>query len=228
MMIFVYVEGQSDVRSLEALWERWKASLRRAGHGIKLLSLQNKSQFLRKIGNRAATMLLDFPECVVVAMPDLYPSHEYKGTRYEHGDFEALCELQKLEVEHALTDNVGKEKARAHLWRFYPTALKHDLEMLLLAAEPQLRARLRNRSELKAWRRPVEDQNQSKPPKTIVEALFRQHLGKSYRETVDAPQILGKVRSMKEILEDGNGQPQCPVFKRTIDWMADRSGVAYP
>jgi len=42
-----------------------------------------------------------------------------------------------------------------------------------------------------AWRKPVEDQNDEKPPKRIVEALFKKYRKKpSYIETSDAPWIL--------------------------------------
>ena len=228
MRVFVYVEGPSDVSGLGALWGPWQAKLGRAGHGFDILHLDNKSKFLRKIGHRAAAALLDYPDCAVVAMPDLYPTQGYENIPYAHSDLDALRHVQRREVERALTDNVGKKEARSTLARFHPTALKHDLEMLLLAAEPQLRLRLGVSKELDAWRKPVEDQNQLLPPKKVVNDLFWKHLKKGYRETVDAPRILREVQSMQEILHDRHGLLQCPIYKATVDWIATRTGVPYP
>jgi hypothetical protein len=69
--------------------------------------------------------------------------------------------------------------------------LKHDLEALLLAAPAVLRDRLKTTDALLGWRRPVEDQNDDKPPKRIVEDLFRKYRRKGeYVDTVDAVWIL--------------------------------------
>ena len=57
MKIWIFVEGQSDKLALEALWWPWRQELRQVGHAIKIVSLDNKSHFLRKIGARVAEKL---------------------------------------------------------------------------------------------------------------------------------------------------------------------------
>jgi hypothetical protein len=62
------------------------------------------------------------------------------------------------------------------------------------------------------WHKPVEDQNNSKPPKQVVEDLFRNH-GRSYVETVDAPLILG-LADYEEIVD---ACPQC--FRPFVEFL---------
>lgn len=112
--------------------------------------------------------------------------------------------------------------------RFLGTALKHDLEMLLLAAKEELRGHLRTADRLDdSWRKPVEDQNQERPPKRVVEELFRTKSAKkrAYRDTKDAPAVLRRIENIRTILYDSTRQMQCPVFKSMLDWVGDRTGV---
>lgn len=103
--------------------------------------------------------------------------------------------------------------------RFYASALKHDLEVLLLAATSQLQSRLKTQDKLSGWRLPPEDQNQSKPPKRIVEELFSKYRkGKSYNDVEDGPAIL-RDADLCEVAK------QCPVFRAMIDWIGEKTGV---
>ncbi len=103
--------------------------------------------------------------------------------------------------------------------RFYASALKHDLEVLLLAATSQLQFRLKTQDKLSGWRLPPEDQNQSKPPKRIVEELFSKYRkGKSYNDVEDGPAIL-RDADLREVAE------QCPAFRALINWIGKKTGV---
>ena len=74
MKVWIFVEGRSDVRALEALWRGWRRKLREQGRGIQLIQLDNKPKFLRKIGSRAMEKLVNDPCDLVVGLPDLYPN----------------------------------------------------------------------------------------------------------------------------------------------------------
>jgi hypothetical protein len=113
----------------------------------------------------------------------------------------------------------------AALERFLPTAFKHDTEVLLLAARDELRAVLGTPDALGNWRHPVEDQNQIKPPKYVVEELFLAKKDRKYRDTVHAKAVLERVSDMKTILYNNGGQLQCPIFKELMDWIGARTGV---
>lgn len=110
--------------------------------------------------------------------------------------------------------------------RFYPTAFKHDLEMLLLAAREELRKVLDTNDALGNWRHPVEDQNQIKPPKYVIDELFRAKRGRKYRDTVHAKAVLEKVGDIKTVLYHNGNQLQCPVFKDLLDWIGAKTGVS--
>ena len=99
--------------------------------------------------------------------------------------------------------------------------------MLLLAAQKELRSHLRTTDQLGKWRSPVEDQNQQRPPKHIVEELFRtkSKTKHAYRDTKDASAILRNVTDIKTIIFNASNQIKCPVFKSLLDWIGEKTGI---
>ena len=229
MKVWIYVEGRSDELALKALWESWRAKLRKKGHGIRVIPLDNKSKFFRKIGHLAAEKLIANKEDIVVGLPDLYPNQPYVETIYEHPNLTELESVQKREVSNALQRIFGVDHSQVGqlIERFLPSALKHDLEMLLLAAQRELRGYLGTPDQLGKWRSPVEDQNQQRPPKRIVEELFRtkSKTRYAYRDTKDASAILRNVTDLKTIIYDASNQIKCPVFKALLDWIGGKTGI---
>jgi hypothetical protein len=229
MKVWVFVEGPADRLALEALWDDWRARLRIAHHGVSIHPLEGKSYYLRKIGIRAAEKLAGDSQDVVVGLPDLYPNKEYENTEYRHDGLDALQEVQRRQVRQSLVKDfrLSPPDADNYLQRFYPTALKHDLEMLILAAQGELGRVLGTTDGLGSWVKPVENQNQLRPPKRIVEELFlhKSRRKKAYRDTKDAPAVLGKVANLRSLLYTLSGQPNCPAFKETLDWLGEKTGV---
>ena len=218
MKVWIFVEGRSDVRALEALWRGWRRKLREQGRGIQLIQLDNKPKFLRKIGSRAMEKLVNDPCDLVVGLPDLYPN---KGIalEYKHGNLEDLRDVQNRLVRRDLKKRGMKSTVvDSHIERFYASAMKHDMEVLLLAAHHQLESRLRVSNMPRSWRQPPEEQNQDKPPKKIVQALFSRYLRKSYRENVDSLAILRNAE-LRDVAE------QCPTFGAMIDWIGEKTHV---
>ena len=101
--------------------------------------------------------------------------------------------------------------------RSLASALKHDLEMLLLATGAQLREILGGSQIGKGTPAP-ENQNQATPPKKLVKQLFLSKTKRSYRETVDAPAILRRA-CLRDIAS------QCPKFKEMLDWVGEKTGA---
>jgi hypothetical protein len=226
--VWVFVEGESDRIALNTLWERWRRDLQPKGWGIQVIPLDDKSRYFTKIGPRAAEKLANDGVDLVVGLPDLYPNSAYASTPYKHADLAELRDVQRRLVDDALRSVFGMapQEATNALQRFHPSALKHDLEMLLLAAVNELRTTLGTTEVLGKWKHPVEEQNQVMPPKRVVEDLFRTRKGRHYRDTVHAKAVLEKVSDIKNLLYAPSGQLECPVFKETMDWIADRTGVA--
>ncbi|MCY3681098.1 MAG: DUF4276 family protein [Gemmatimonadetes bacterium] len=219
MKVWVYVEGKSDVGALSALWSGWKEKLRNEGWGIQLIHLENKSNYFIKIGHRVTEKLLNDPGDLVVGLPDLYPNQNYANTEYRHNNLKELQGVQTRLVKQHLQQKVRGADVDSHMARFYASALKHDLEVLLLAATSQLQSRLKTQDKLSVWRLPPEDQNQSKPPKRIVEELFSKYRkGKSYNDVEDGPAILRNA-DLREVAE------QCPAFRNMIDWIGEKTKV---
>ena len=227
MKIFIYVEGPSDKKALEELFKGYKEQLRDQRHGLAFLHLKNKSRFLAKIGPRAAEKLADNDDDRVVALPDLYPNRDYAQTPYAHPDLNRLRCLMSDLVAEALRAHFafGPRAVRQALCRFCASALKHDLEMLLLAAWPRLKEYIAAPRDAAGWRHPVEEQDQAKPPKRVVERLFMSSRQRAYRDTIDAPEVLRRVEGISELLYTAYGQLECPVFKAFLDWLRDQTGV---
>lgn len=89
--------------------------------------------------------------------------------------------------------------------RFKVHCLQHDLEALVLASVEALRQRLGTKDRLEnLWRRPVELQNDERPPKRVVMDLFSRYgKKKGYRENLDAPWILER-SSLDTVVERCN------------------------
>ena len=228
MKVWVFVEGESDRIALNALWASWQTRLSSSRWGIQIIPLDDKSKFFRKIGPHAAEKMVHDDQDLVVGLPDLYPNGAYSNTKFKHDDLSELKRVQTRLVRDALqTDfNRSRDNAEARMSRFFPSALKHDLEVLLLAAVGELRQVLDTKETLGRWRHPVEDQNQRKPPKHVVEDLFRTKKGLYYRDTRHAKVVLEKVIDIKKLLFSSSGQLECPAFKETLDWIGEKTGVA--
>ncbi|MCX7717387.1 MAG: DUF4276 family protein [Candidatus Sumerlaeaceae bacterium] len=224
MKVWVFVEGEADRLALLALWDNWRHRLQSAGWGIAIVPLKNKSCYLQKLGPRAAEKLVRDEKDLVVGLPDLYPNHDYLNTKYEHADLPALQKLQKLLVQQALTQTFNLPQPAKLMDRFFPSALKHDLEVLLLASLTQLRKRLKTNDQLGNWQKPPENQNQQCPPRDVIEHLFSKYLKRSYRDTTDAPAIL-RSTPLRDVLFDTSQTVQCPVFKSVVDWIGTKTGI---
>ena len=142
MKVWIFVEGNSDARALSELWSDWKQKLGVKGWGIQLIPLGNKSKYFRNIGPRASEKLVHDTRDLVVGLPDLYPNRDYANTEYKHDNLEELRDVQMRLVKQILQQQGKRADVNSHIARFYASALKHDLEVLLLAATRQLQSRL--------------------------------------------------------------------------------------
>jgi hypothetical protein len=195
--VLVYVEGPSDKVALPALLRSIIEEGAQKRVGIQFIPTGGKELLLNNVARKAAAHLSENPTDWVFALPDLYPMAYYGGTSNRH---ESLTDLRRL-LHKKFKGYADELKLPADVrLHFRVHCLKHDLEALLLAAVAQLRQRLKTSDRLTGgWKFPVEEQNDNKPPKRIVEALFTKYLKRDYQETVDAPWILERA-SLDEVL----------------------------
>jgi hypothetical protein len=206
----IYVEGASDKNALTVLLAPLIERKQQAGVSIDIFETPDgdrKFSILTKAPIRAVNILRNDPGAVVVALPDLYPRN--KG--FPHETFQTLVDGIMHKFDVALQEK-GLSDIHLIQSRFKVFCFKHDLEVLLLAAEESLIRQFGNKPLGVSWRKPVEDQNQDHPPKFIVEEIYRQH-GQKYRDTIDAPSILRGVL-YQDIAERC---PQC--FKPFIEFL---------
>ncbi len=157
-----------------------------------------KKSILLEVPRRAAAIVANDNQTVVVALPDLYP----RDKAFPHVTFEEMRDGICQNFDRALRDKIGDDFRPRE--RFKVFCFKHDLEALLLAAPEALEMRLGVQSLTPTWIIPVEDQNHDQPPKRIIEALFEKYNGR-YVDTVDAPLILG----LADYREIADACPQC-------------------
>lgn len=207
--VMVYVEGPSDKAAMEALLRPLIEHKRQHGVSIDFFPAtegDHKAYVLTKVPRRAVNILSNKQHALVVAMPDLYPQNK----AFKH---ETVAELRKgiLKIFETALKDKGVADARLKE-RFKVFCFKYDLEALILASGEALKTRLGAKQLNITWQTPVEDQNNDKPPKSIVKELFRKH-GKGYKEIVDATVILGSCRYQEIALQC----PQC--FKPFVEFL---------
>ena len=211
MRAIVYVEGPSDKLALEALLEPLHQQLQARGVALSFKHPgsrgDNKKHLLTHTPLKAANILRNDPDAVVIIMPDLFP----KDKAFPHSTPEELREGLHNAFHNALA-NKGITEQKTTRRRFKVFCFKHEMEVLLLAAEDALRHRLGRGRLHKSWKEPVEDQNLGEPPKLVIEKLF-ESCGKKYKGTIDAPLILRSV-----VYEDIVDKcPQC--FKPFVEYL---------
>ncbi|MBC6422132.1 MAG: DUF4276 family protein [Hormoscilla sp. SP12CHS1] len=187
MRVVIYVEGSSDKLAMEALLAPLIAE--KATEGISIEFFRAKAgdakQFLLlTIPVTSVNILLNNPNIVVVAIPDLYR----KNKGFPH---ETFAELKKGTIDkfHETLQSRGLGDDPRLTERFQVFCFKYELETLILAAEAQLKTFLGVNSFKVTWQLPVEDENHDLPPKQVVKRLFAS-CGRSYKEAVDAANIL--------------------------------------
>ncbi|MEO5931754.1 MAG: DUF4276 family protein [Candidatus Kapaibacterium sp.] len=186
MNVVVYVEGPADeavMRTLlRPLLER-KAQLGIAIDFFEAPSGNKKASVLTKVPVAAVNILRNNPLAIVIAVPDLYP----RNIGFPH---ETVQELRDgmMDLFNRTLVKKGIDDIRL-AERFHVFCFKHDLEALVLSDPEALRNRLNVESLVPTWTIPVEDQNHDRPPKRVVEDLFREQ-GMRYKGAVDASLML--------------------------------------
>ena len=206
MKVVIYVEGPSDKRAMEHLLEPLLQSARSTGVAIDFIPTEGKRKLIIKTPIKAANILCNNSDAIVIALPDLYP----KNMGVTHETFPELREQLQSKFKRILARKCIEDERL--LARFLVFCFKYDLEALVLAAEEQLASRLDVPTITCTWIKPVENQNHNYPPKRIVEQIFIEH-GDRYQDTIDAPLILGG----SHFATIAERCPQC--FKPFVDYL---------
>lgn len=213
--VLVYVEGPSDKAAMNVLLRPLIEQKMREGISIEFFeaaSGDRKTFVLLNVPRRAVRIILNDPQAIVVALPDLYP----RNKAFAHETVDQLRQGIEKEFNAELRARGGSDDPRLRE-RFKVFCFKYDLEALLLAAKEALEVRLEVDSLTPIWIIPVEDQNHDQPPKRIVENLFEKY-DKRYIDTVDAPLMLG----LADYWEIAEACPQC--FKPFVDFLSSLTG----
>ncbi len=198
MNVLVYVEGESDRVALETVLQPVREAARARRVGIQFLPLGGKARILKEVPHKAVGHLRERPEDWVFALPDLYPMKDFDGTDLRHCSFPAMEALLQASFSKQ-AQRKGLDEAVHNHFRVH--CFKHDLEVLVLAAHEALAARLKTQDKIRNnWRQPVEDQNDDRFPKRVVQELFKRYRSQcAYNEISDATWILQRT-SLEDLL----------------------------
>jgi hypothetical protein len=211
MIVNVYVEGPSDSLALEALLAELLATKLQEGVCIRFIPVpptgDRKTTLLTKMPLKALNILRNDPASKVALLPDLYPPNKGFDHKTER---ELQAGVKNIFSQAVASKGLGDVPGLAD--RFKVFCFKHEMEVLLLAAKPNLARYLACSGFSADWTEPVEDQNQDNPPSRVVERWFRQ-CGRTYDKTLDARAILQGVdyRAIARIC------PQC--FKPFVEFL---------
>jgi hypothetical protein len=190
MKVIVYLEGISDKKVLETLFAELIEEKRIKGIYITFHEApegNKKASVLNKVPVRAADHLVHNPASIVIAIPDLYP----KNVGFPHNNLEDIREGIIKNTRARLLAKRTKDPDFI-LQRLKIFCFKHDMEVLLLAVPEKIKTHLGMSNFKTKWDETVEEQNNDRPPKYVIEELF-QESGKKYREKLDSLAILDGV-----------------------------------
>ena len=210
MKVIVYVEGSSDKAAMRVLLAPLIEEKRLKGVLIEFFEAppgDRKESLLTRVPKRAVNIILHDPNAIVVVMPDLYP----RNKAFKHETVEELVNGINKNFAFALRDK-GVNKDNRYNHRFKVFCFKYDLESLILASPESLQLRLEVSKLIPTWKIPVEDQNHERPPKRVVEELFKKY-NKKYNPVADSLLILSKV-AYQDVAEQCN---QC--FKPFVEFL---------
>jgi hypothetical protein len=216
LRVIVYVEGPSDVAGLNVLFANLIRDKANAGTAIEFLPAargDRKAWLLLEAPKRAANFLLNVPDSMVGIVPDLTPPN--KG--FPHTTEHEMTEVIRDRFDDVLRKK-GEDDTRLQS-RLGVFCFKYEFEVLLLAAEEQLRAHLGCAESACRWIRPPENQDHGNAPKDVVERLFRE-CGWSFQPILAATEILRDA----DYLRLKQACPQC--FAPFAEWLESAGGPA--
>lgn len=194
MTIRVYTEGEAEEKALGPLLRRELEALRDCRWRIETRCVPGKERLLKQIAKRVRLAVETDGVDAVFALVDFHPD-----TR----------PLEELKAE------MGRHVDKDHRGRFHPHVAVHDLEAWILADHGPLQRRLH--TALKGWDSP-ESVDMLKPPKRHINELFLSHIRHAYKETIDAPKLLGQA-------DTNLIARKCPHFKAFRDDLLSVAGI---
>ena len=209
MKFILFVEGQTEHKAVPAFLKRWLDARLRQPVGIKSVQFEGWRELVNDMRQKAH-MHLNGPNSrdviAVVALLDLY------GPTIYPRDKQSAAERFSWGRMH-FEKLVGHEKFRL----FFAV---HEIEAWLLSEPRLFPAEIGDRLQDKADR--PETVNFNEPPAALLNSLYRQAMGRSYKKVVYGKQLFDK-------LNPKVAYQKCPALKAMLDEMlrlAKAAGLA--
>ena len=153
MIVKIFVEGKSDKKAMEELLAPLIYDKNNLGVGINFYTAKTgdaKKFLLLTVPKLAVDIICNQPDVIVAVLPDLYP----KNKGFPH---ETFAEMKAGIMERFSRALKAKDLADDSRFRerFKVFCFQHDLEVLILAAEEQLKKYLEVDDFKISWQIPV-------------------------------------------------------------------------
>lgn len=205
MKIVLFVEGDTESKSVDRLFKRWLDRRLDPPIGLKVVNVKGASKYLSEIPRRVATYLVGKTGRDVVAavgLLDLY------GLQYPP-------HLQNVEDRfHWAKDSIEKDVGHPKFTQWFAV---HEVEAWLLA-HPSVLPKAVARALPKKCARP-ETVNFNNPPAALLDRLFRSKVERTYRKTIDGRRLFAE-------LDPEVAYEKCPYLARMLDHMLDAARAA--
>ncbi|HZU26307.1 MAG TPA: DUF4276 family protein [Bryobacteraceae bacterium] len=210
MKVIIYVEGPSDASGLRELFRDLTAAKEEQGVRISFVPAHDgegdhQNWLLTHALKKAVNILRNDPQSRVAVAPDLTPPNRV----FPHGTADELVSGVQERFQRELKNRDADPRLQE---RFAVFCFQFEFEVLLLAAEDALRAHLQSQDLKCAWTRPVEQQNHGRPPRDVIQELFRAH-GAPYDRVLTPAQVL-RIASIADLRK---ACPQC--FAPFVDFL---------
>lgn len=201
MKFIIFVEGYTENKALPQFLKKWLDPKLTNPVGIKTVRFEGWAQMVKDVPLKAK-MHLNGPQkdeiIAVISLLDLYGPTFYPGNLTQYDD---RYNWGKQYIEQ----QVGHTK-------FYHFFAVHEVEAWLLSDPDIFPFKVKN--AFPSGVQNPETINFDEPPAKLLERLYPQHIGRSYKKVVNGKELFGK-------LNPEVAYQKCPKLKELLDKMLE-------
>lgn len=207
MKFVLFVEGQTEQKTIGSFLKRWLDSRLSQPVGIKSVRFDGWPELIRKMPKKAS-MYLEGPDSkdiiAVIGLLDLYGPTFYPDS--------AATAQEKLAWGRKELEGKVENK------RFKMFFAVHEFEAWLLSQPNVFTTNVAKSLETKSER--PEDINFDNPPSKLLESLYKQQTKRNYKKIVDGNRLFAK-------LDPELTAKKCPELRNMLESMLEMAKKAY-
>jgi hypothetical protein len=203
MKFVLFCEGDTEQRSLPAFLRRWLDSQFRDRVGVQPVRFSGWQDLVKSAPKKASMHLAKGDVIAVIALLDLY------GPTFYPADIKTAEERLVWAKKH-VEDRVDDRRFRQYF-------AVHEVEAWLLS-QPDLLPQAVSK-KLPGKVKEPESINFTEPPSYLLDRLYNEATGKSYKKVVNGTELFGK-------LDPAVVRAKCPTFRQMADDLVEMAQKA--